>query len=342
MKSLINKTSYIVDLFFCIIFMPLLIAFGPAQYWWGMSPAFTCLVIIYLYICFFATRFLKLPQLLLSKSYLKLAAIVITSLVLTYLLTCYPLPEIDFIIPSMSEYQTRVRNYNMAISVWFMYSVVICYSITVSFVKELYERLLMQNIAENQKNKAELAIFKAQISPHFLFNTLNSLYSLVIGTSSRAEDAFIKFTEILKYTYTTIDNDFVTLADELSYIQNYIDLQMIRLDNHTTVDWNYSIDNEEAMIPPMIFLTFVENAFKYGSSSSKDCVIKIFLSLDKDQLLFITENMIMKHQQEFRKEIPVGLDNCRSRLMALYPDKHSLTTSDDNSVFKLTLKIDLK
>ncbi len=341
MKSLEHATGLIFDLFFGIIFMPLLAVFGPIRNWWSISPGLDVLVIVYLYGCYFAVKKLNLPHLILSKSYARLVAIALVSLSLTYLISFYPLPQVDFIIPSMSEYQTRVRNYNVSISLWFMYSVVICYSLTVEFVKALYERRLLQNIAENQRNKAELAMFKAQISPHFLFNTLNSLYSLVIGTSQKAEDAFIKFTEILKYTYTTIDNEFVALADELLYIRNYIDLQLIRLDGHTSVNFAPEVDNPDAKIPPMIFLTFVENAFKYGASTSSDCSIDIVLTLDGGLLRFETRNRVMRHRQEFRSDMPVGLENCRNRLAALFPGRHSLTTLEEGDSFKVILTINL-
>lgn len=341
MKSLEHKTNLIIDLFFCIIIMPLLIILGPAQYWWKISPVFACLATSYLYGCYFATKALRLPQLILSKSYYKLAGIALGFLVMTYLLTLYPLPAMDFVIPSMSEYQTRVRNYNITIAIWLMFTVVICYSLTVAFIKELYHRLLLQSIVENQRNKAELALYKAQINPHFLFNTLNSLYSLVIGMSQKAEDAFIKFTELLKYTYVTADRDWVTINDEIDYITNYIDLQQIRLDKHTKVVWDCSVDDESANIPPMIFLTFVENSFKYGTSTSQDCEIIIKLRLNEGKLLFETRNRIMKHSEEFRKDMPIGLNNCRSRLSGLFPDKYSLDIKEENGIFQVSLHINL-
>lgn len=341
MISLKSQTGLIFDLFFCIVFMPLLVVVGPVHYWWNNFPVFTAIVIAYLYASYFAAKFLELPKLILRRSYYKLAIIAVAALCLTYIVTLYPLPAMDFVIPSMSEYQTRVRNYNIAISIWFMFSVVLSYSITIAFVKELYERLLLQTMAEKQRNEAELAVFKAQISPHFLFNTLNSLYSLVIGTSEKAEDAFIKFTEILKYTYTTIENELVPLSEELNYIQNYIDLQQIRLDNHTKVIFNSSVDNPDALIPPMIFLTFVENAFKYGASVSRDCTIFISFELHNGILSFSTQNAVIKHKDEFRTDMPVGLANCRSRLAGLFPNRHELKTAEDNAVFKVSLTLNL-
>ncbi len=341
MKSLEHKTSLIFDIFFCVIIMPLLIILGPAQYWWRISPVFACLAIAYLYGCYFITKILHLPRLILSKSYYKLGGLALVFILLTYLLTLYHLPELDFVIPSMSEYQTRLRNYNVTITVWLMFLTVMCYSLTVAFIKELYHRLLLQNIVENQRDMAELALYKAQINPHFLFNTLNSLYSLIIGTSQKAEDAFIKFTELLKYTYTTANSDGVAIADEIGYINNYIDLQLIRLDNHTTVIRDFSVDDDTVCISPMIFLTFVENAFKYGASSSQNCNILIRLHLDKGVLFFETQNMIIKHSDEFRKDMPIGIDNCRSRLSGLYPGNYSLNIKDENGLFNVELKINL-
>lgn len=341
MKPFENKTSLIFDLFFCIILCPLLMALGPMRHWWGLFPVFTAIVAVYLYLCYFVTKSLHLPRLIFSRSYRKLAVIAVTFVVATYLITLYPLPDVDFVIPSMSQYQTRVRNYNISVATWFMFTIVLSYSLTVMFVSELYQKMILQSIAENQRQKAELAAFKAQISPHFLFNTLNSLYSLVIGTSEKAENAFVKFTELLKYTYVTIDNESVAISEEMSYIQNYIDLQMIRLDGYTTVEWNCSVDDEDTMIPPMIFLTFVENAFKYGASTSSECTISISLALANGILTFNTVNRVMRHRQEFSSNVPVGLANCRSRLAGLFPEKYTLTTEEEDGIFNVNLKIDL-
>ena len=341
MKSLEHKTNLVFDLFFCLVLMPLLIFLGPARYWWHISPLFTLIGVGYLYACYFATKRLHLPRLILKRAYRKLAAVAALYMGLTYLLTLYPLPQLNFVIPIMTEYQTLLRNYNIAISLWFLFSVVMGYALSVSFIKELYHRKLQQSILENQRNKAELALFKAQINPHFLFNTLNSLYSLVIGTSEKAEDAFVKFTELLKYAYVTADNDWVTIDDELNYLNNYIDLERIRLDEHTQVECDFCIDDPSTAIPPMIFLTFVENAFKYGSSTSRHCRILIRLHVSHGHLLFETRNDIVRHADEFRTAMPVGISNCRSRLAVLFPGRHTISLSEEGGTFHVLLHINL-
>lgn len=341
MKSLEHKTNLVFDLFFCLVLMPLLIFLGPARYWWHISPLFTLIGVGYLYACYFATKRLHLPRLILKRAYRKLAAVAALYMGLTYLLTLYPLPQLNFVIPIMTEYQTLLRNYNIAISLWFLFSVVMGYALSVSFIKELYHRKLQQSILENQRNKAELALFKAQINPHFLFNTLNSLYSLVIGTSEKAEDAFVKFTELLKYAYVTADNDWVTIDEELNYLNNYIDLERIRLDEHTQVECDFCIDDPSTAIPPMIFLTFVENAFKYGSSTSRHCRILIRLHVSHGHLLFETRNDIVRHADEFRTAMPVGISNCRSRLAVLFPGRHTISLSEEGGTFHVLLHINL-
>lgn len=342
MKSFENKSSLISDLFFCLVFMPALLVLGPAGHWLRTWPLFFMLVCVYLYGVYFFIKKVNLPRLLVRRRWRRVLGALALLLVSAWLLTLYPLPAMDFVTPAMSRFQTRVRDYNVALSIWLMLSLVSAYGVSVSFVRELYRELLSRREIENQRDKAKLAILSAQISPHFMFNTLNSLYSLVLGTSQKAEDAFIKFTELLKYTYVTIEKEAVPLSDEIMYIQHYIDLQAIRLNEHTRIDWSYDADATDAMIPPMLLLTFVENCFKYGASTSRDCVVAIRLSLHDGRLDFSTENRIMKHSAEFPSEVPVGIGNSRARLSALFPDRYSLETFRSADSFRLHLTIDFR
>ncbi len=341
MKPTENKTSRIFDLVFCLLFMPLLIVLGPARSWAAQWPLFFVIACVFLYGCYFIIRRVDIPGLVIARRYRPIALTAIALMACNTAMIFYPLPDIDFLTPAMSRYQTSVRDYGVSMGMWLMFAFVTGYALTVSFVTELYGRLLLQKKIESQRDKARLAMFKAQISPHFLFNTLNSLYSLVIGTSEKAEDAFIKFTEILKYTYVTIDRELVALDEETQYIRNYIDLQKLRLNEHTEVRWHADIDGGPAQIPPMLLLTFVENAFKYGASTSKDCLIEIDLTLSGGVLTLRTRNAVMKHADMFRTEVPAGIENCRGRLEALYPGKYSLATSDRDGHFELDLTVKL-
>lgn len=172
-----------------------------------------------------------------------------------------------------------------------------------------------------------------------MFNTLNTLYGLTISKSDNAEEAFVKFIEMLKYTYTQVDTDMIPITDEIKYLNDYIELQQLRLNNHTVVRWNYSIDDEAALVPPMLLITFVENAFKYGCSSTRDCEIRIEAQLKEKMLYFSVINNIMKIRKE--EDSSIGINNCRTRLDLIYPDKHSLKIDENNGVFNVSLTIEL-
>lgn len=340
-KYLKNKSAVIFDIFFCVVFMPLLVFLGPSHTWLTQWPVFFCLACTFLYACYFTIQKMNFPSLLIGKKYVTIISLLMILVVLNCVLSLYPLPEMDFVTPVLSRYQTELRNFGVSVTLWLMFSLVIGYSLSVSFVKELYGQLLIKRELETQRDKAELAALKAQISPHFLFNTLNSLYSLVIGTSEKAEEAFIQFTDILKYTYVVSEKETVSIKEEVKIIHSYINLQEIRFNKHTQVDCKCDVDDPEVQVPPMLMMTFVENAFKYGCSTSKDCEIKIRLNLKEGKLEFKTFNRIMKQADKFRDDIPVGIENCRNRLSAVYPGKHSLELNEENGVYQLRLNIDL-
>ena len=333
------RTAIIPDLFFCVVLMPLLVLLGPSYTWISQWPLFFILACAYLYACYFIILSARIPTLLLQRRYGKILVVTVGLIAGTWLLSGYPLPEMDFVTPVLSRYQTELRDFGVSVTLWLMFSLVVGYSVSVAFVKELYAQLLLKRKIEAERDRAELAVFKAQISPHFLFNTLNSLYSLVIGTSERAEEAFVKFTGILKYTYTAVGKDWVTIGEEVENIENYISLQAIRLNRHTKVEWECHIDDDSLKVPPMIIVTFVENAYKYGASTSKDCVIRIGLEVSEGVLTFTTRNRVMKQADVFREEVPVGIENCRSRLDALYPGSYELDMKERDGEYELYLKM---
>ena len=193
---------------------------------------------------------------------------------------------------------------------------------------------------EQERTEAELKNLKNQLNPHFLFNTLNALYGLVLTKSDKTESAFIQFSDILKYMYTQTTLDTIPICNEIEYIRQYVDLQSLRLNRHTHIDFHTETDDEQAQIPPMILITFVENAFKYGTSSDVDCTIYIQIAVKEGVLHFETENTIMKEKKEPTPAI--GIENCRKRLELLYPGRFSLTTGREGNQFKTRLTIQLQ
>ena len=162
---------------------------------------------------------------------------------------------------------------------------------------------------------------------------------MIVSRSEKTEEAFVKFTDMLKYMYNNPTEEKIGLEKELEYIDNYIGFQELRHNGHTKVEWTCSVDNSSLQIPPMLLITFVENAFKYGSSSSRDCTIEINAEMRQGRFLFETRNRIMHSPKDGRHGI--GIENCRSRLDLLYPERYELEVSRTDDVFNVRLMIDL-
>ena len=176
--------------------------------------------------------------------------------------------------------------------------------------------------------------------PHFLFNTLNTLYALVLSGSEKAESAFVKFSGILRYMYSQSGSELIPAERELNYIRQYVDLQELRLNRHTRVDLTLEAASGQTLIPSMILITFVENAFKYGTSSDTDCVVRICIRVDEGNLHLQTENAVMRRRDDGASGI--GIANCRQRLELLYPGRYELQTGERDGVYRTLLNIRLR
>ena len=256
--------------------------------------------------------------------------------IITLLLTQFPYPpEPNKLDPLIHKARQHLRSQ----TVWFFFLVVTGFSLSIELIFELFRQILSRQEIEAEKNRAELALYKAQINPHFLFNTLNALYGLVLTKSNKTESAFIKFSNILKYMYAQTTMETISINNEVEYIRQYVDLQSLRLNKHTQVVFETQIDDEHAKIPPMILITFVENTFKYGVSSDVDCLILIRITVKKGELLFETENTVMK--ENHANPHAIGIENCRKRLELLYPNRFTLIMKEENRQFKIRLSIQL-
>lgn len=195
--------------------------------------------------------------------------------------------------------------------------------------------------AEKEKADTELSYLKSQINPHFLFNTLNSIYSLAITRSNNTPDAIAKLSGLMRYVITDAVHDFVPLEKEINYITDYIDLQKIRLDDTVTVQYETIGNVKGKQIAPLILIAFIENAFKHGVNPEEESLIHISLSVAENNLKLIVKNNKVSHLQEAEVMNGMGIENATSRLQLLYPAKHTLVIQNESTFFNVELNIDL-
>lgn len=190
--------------------------------------------------------------------------------------------------------------------------------------------------AESDKASAELSFLKAQINPHFLFNTLNNIYTLTLMKDDHAPDSIMRLSNIMRYVTDDVMNDFVPLQQEIDCIKDYIELQRLRLGEKTKVDVEISGDIDDKKVPPLILMTFVENVFKYGISKHHRSNITIKLIGDSTSIIFFCQNSIFPEKDEKRR-VGIGLKNTKQRLDHLYPGKHILDINTDNQLYTIKL-----
>jgi len=192
----------------------------------------------------------------------------------------------------------------------------------------------------NEKLKTELSFLKAQINPHFLFNTLNNIYALASAQSEHTATAVLKLSSIMRYVLTEARNDLVPLEKEILFTRHYIELQKMRLTDRTIVDFGVTGNPEGRQIAPLLLLPFVENAFKYGISTRERSPIRIELEINQEWLYFRISNQ--KHINTALKasdNTGIGINNTRRRLDLYYEERYQLNIDDKAGEFSVHLKI---
>jgi len=188
------------------------------------------------------------------------------------------------------------------------------------------------------KVAAELTALKLQISPHFLFNTLNNIRWLVRSKSDRAEDAVVKLSHLLRYILYQTHADQVNLEKEINHLTDFVELQKMRLVNPASIHFLVDGDLSGKRIVPLLFLPLAENFFKHGDFT-KDFHNEILLSVREYQVVFKTKNFVVQSEE---KENGIGLNNVKRRLALHYPGRHALKYFEKESVFYLELELILE
>jgi hypothetical protein len=200
----------------------------------------------------------------------------------------------------------------------------------------------MQKETEKERLNSELAFLKNQISPHFFFNTLNNIYSLISINAEDSQKAVLKLSKLMRYLLYESEQGNTKLGSEIDFMINYIDLMKLRMSEKVTLKVSFPDSYEDKNIPPLLFVPFVENCFKHGISYRDKSFIDITMKIKGNTLSFICINSVPKLKRE-KEEMHsgIGLENVKKRLDLLFPGKYDLAINSSEQEFEVRLMINL-
>jgi two-component system, LytTR family, sensor kinase len=199
-----------------------------------------------------------------------------------------------------------------------------------------------QKELEKEKLNSELAFLKNQISPHFFFNTLNNIYSLISINTEDSQKAVLQLSRMMRYLLYESEHREIELSNEIEFMNNYIDLMRLRMSDKVKLDITFPSEFENIMIPPLLFIPIIENAFKHGVSYREKSFIKIRMEISKESITFNCSNSIVKPVDERAAEHSgIGLENIKKRLNLLFPVKHEFKIDKTDSAFEVVVQIRL-
>jgi two-component system, LytTR family, sensor kinase len=211
-------------------------------------------------------------------------------------------------------------------------------------IRHVYGYIQLTQAAQQlriEKQEAELSYLKSQTNPHFLFNTLNNIYSLSRDKSDLAPESILRLSKILRFMLYETSGAYIAIEQELKIITDYIDLEKLRYDETLRINFNYDIEDLKQALPPLLLMPLVENAFKHGVSETRDNpFIDIHLSVNQRQLTFVVRNSAETPATDSVVKERIGLSNLRRQLVLLYKD-YNLSVKQGTSEFTATLKINL-
>lgn len=213
-------------------------------------------------------------------------------------------------------------------------------SLSIKLSIEWHKNEKIKSLIKTQKIHAELSFLKTQLNPHFLFNTLNSIYSLANKKSDDTTEAIITLSELMRYMIYETNKEFVALQNEIDYIKNFIALQNLRLKDSSGVRFNVR-GKLDYNIEPLLLISFIENAFKFGTDYTGKTDITIEIKVEDDILSLKVSNYISLKEKS-NLSSGVGIENIKSRLNILYPNSHTLNIEESDKLFKVELLLKLK
>ncbi|SDM30871.1 Histidine kinase [Kriegella aquimaris] len=292
---------------------------------------------------FYVNYFLVVPELLLKRNIqiyiaVSVCLIIVAALSVNFFFT----PEMPENFPEkmmtrMTHRHTNLWNPRIFISISFI-GIPYIISAMLRMYTEWKKNEDLRKVVEKQKIQSELQFLKTQLNPHFLFNSLNAIYALSVKQSPDTSQAIVDLAELMRYMLYEADKDLVPLSKELEYIKSYVQLQRLRLSDSENVTLQISGEEKNKVIPPLLFISFIENAFKYGTDYEGKTDVRINLLLQHKSIQLRVTNKIGVFKEP-TKSSGVGLQNIKNRLKLLYPLAHELIVNNDGTTYSVSLTL---
>jgi len=343
------KPAVIFEIFIHILFWAFItlfpILFGPysnmPHHLW--APWHFILINTFFAIQFYLNAFLLIPGILTEKKNIGLyfGMLLVTFIgfhfILAFLIPAMPLPQMPFRDGNIPPRPPFGRNFN-----FFPLAAITAAAFAYRYLADKFREINIKKDITNAGLESELAFLRSQISPHFIFNIINSIVSQSRLNPAAVEPTLIQLSKLMRYMLYMPDVKRVTLADKEAYLTCYIELQRLRVPEIVRIKFNSEIADKERSLEPMLLIPFVENAFKHCTSDLANAAIDINLRADDKTLFFSVQNAYNPNEHNSHEDGGIGLKNVKRRLELLYPDKHTLVIDQTENIYNVNLHIQLK
>lgn len=290
---------------------------------------------------FYGFTYYLIPKFFLRKKYGQFSVILVLLFAFFFLLKPFELLFGDISVRLRGKPRPPYDPFAFDILTIVVFLMIVALGLSIQITRQwrLSERRAMQ--AETDKVNAELSFLKAQVNPHFLFNTLNTIYSLILTQNPLAGDSVLKLSNIMRYVTDDAMADFVSLKKEVASLTDYIELQRLQQGRKVKLEFNVTGNLQDKQIAPLVLMTYIENAFKYGISNHEPAPITITLEVGEEQLHFLCRNRIFATPR-VAERTGIGLQNAKKRLEFLYPGKHDLNIVTTAELYTVTLTLPVR
>jgi len=215
----------------------------------------------------------------------------------------------------------------------------VVFAMAIRYAQRNFSLEIAQKEAQAHKLQADLTQLRYQLQPHFFFNALNNIYSLIEFDPQKAQQSVHSLSKLMRHFMQNSDQKQISLAEEVDFLQQYISLMQLRLTDKTTVQVDFPKQVPQLTIAPLLFISLVENAFKHGVSATTTTTLSFSLRVEGDTIIFRSENTKIPTQESLYSS-GIGIDNLKKRLTLLYPERHQYTIEEKEGKYIAQLTID--